>query len=194
MKKSIRFFGGLLHAQETWLNKMADRGYRLVGVDKLIYIFEACEPKRFRYCVEFIGEKSQSGAKQYRVFLEEMGYRVFYKNINLQYAVGKVRWRPWAEKGGQLATSGTTFDRELLIVEKVNDGKPFHLHTTYEDRLRYTRTLRSPYMWLFVMSAALGIVQRTWVWGLFAALSLIPLMAYQLEIMRLKKQAQLQEQ
>ena len=47
------------------------------------------------------------------------------KNINLNYSVGKVRWRPWAEIGGRIATNTTTFNRELLIVEKENDGKPF---------------------------------------------------------------------
>ena len=66
-----------------------------------------------------------------------MGYSVFYKNINLNYSVGKVRWRPWAEIGGRIATNTTTFNRELLIVEKENDGKPFELHTSYEDRANY---------------------------------------------------------
>ena len=55
-----------------------------------------------------------------------MGYSVFYKNINLNYSVGKVRWRPWAEIGGRIATNTTTFNRELLIVEKENDGKPLN--------------------------------------------------------------------
>ena len=64
----------------------------------------------------------------------DMGYKVFFKNINLNYSVGKVRLRPWAEMGGCIATNATTFNRELLIVEKSNDGKPFELHTSYADR------------------------------------------------------------
>ena len=44
----------------------------------------------------FIGQKSKANAEDYHDFLEEMGYSVFYKNINLNYSVGKVRWRPWA--------------------------------------------------------------------------------------------------
>ena len=36
-----------------------------------------------------------------------------------------LRLRPWAEMGGCIATNATTFNRELLIVEKSNDGKPF---------------------------------------------------------------------
>ena len=34
-----------------------------------------------------------------------------------------VRFRPWAEPGGRIATNATTFNRELLIVEKQADGK-----------------------------------------------------------------------
>ena len=29
-KKCYRFFGGLLNAQAKWLNKMSEKGYRLV--------------------------------------------------------------------------------------------------------------------------------------------------------------------
>lgn len=132
-KKYYRFFGGLLTAQEHWLNKMSEKGYRLIRAEKMLYEFEACKPDQVKYCVEFIGQKSKANASDYHEFLEGMGYKVFYKNINLNYSVGKVRLRPWAEKGGRIATNATTFNRELLIVEKDNDGKPFELHTSYED-------------------------------------------------------------
>ena len=39
-KTCYRFFGGLLTAQENWLNKMSERGYRLVQTGKLLYKFE----------------------------------------------------------------------------------------------------------------------------------------------------------
>lgn len=115
-KKCYRFFGGLLNTQEKWLNKKAQNGYRLIRTVKLLYEFKKCKPNQVKYCVEYIGEKSQNSAKDYHDFLEDMGYKVFYKNINLNYSVGKVRWRPWAEKGGRIATNATTFNRELLIV------------------------------------------------------------------------------
>ena len=133
-KKYYRFFGGLFTAQEHWLNKMSEKGYRLIRAEKMLYEFEACKPDQVKYCVEFIGQKSKADASDYHEFLEGMGYKVFYKNINLNYSVGKVRLRPWAEKGGRIATNATTFNRELLIVEKDNDGKPFELHTSYEDK------------------------------------------------------------
>ena len=132
-KKCYRFFGGLLNTQEKWLNKMSEKGYRLVRTGKLLYEFEKCKPDEVTYCVEFIGEKSKESSIDYANFLEDMGYKVFFKNINLNYSVGKVRWRPWAERGGRIATNTTTFNREILIVEKANDGKPFELHTSYDD-------------------------------------------------------------
>ena len=39
-KKCYRFFGGLLNTQEKWLNKMSEKGYRLVRTGKLLYEFE----------------------------------------------------------------------------------------------------------------------------------------------------------
>lgn len=118
-QKYYRFFGGLLTAQEHWLNKMSEKGYRLIRAEKMLYEFEECKPDQVKYCVEFIGQKSKANASDYHEFLEGMGYKVFYKNINLNYSVGKVRLRPWAEKGGRIATNATTFNRELLIVEKI---------------------------------------------------------------------------
>ena len=106
----------------------------------MLYEFEKCNPDEVTYCVEFIGEKSKENATDYADFLEDMGYKVFFKNINLNYSVGKVRWRPWAERGGRIATNTTTFNREILIVEKTNDGKPFELHTSYDDKEKYYRT------------------------------------------------------
>lgn len=192
-KMCYRFFAGLLNVQERWLNKMAGKGYRLVRTGKLLYEFEECEPGQVQYCVEFIGQKSNSSAKEYHDFLEDMGYRVFYKNINLNESVGKIRWRPWAEKGGKIAADVTTFNRELLIVEKKSDGRPFELHTSYEDRQRYYKTLRNPYLCLSAVFAALGIILRTWIWGILSLPFLVPLILYQITLMRLEEQGKLRE-
>ena len=124
-KKCYRFFGNQLIAQEKWLNKMANKGYRLVKIGRMLYEFEKCEPEQMQYHVEFIGNEEPKKAREYCEFLEDMGYKVFYKNLNLNYSVGKMRLRPWAERGGRIATRTTTFDRELLIIEKENDGMPF---------------------------------------------------------------------
>lgn len=192
-KKQYRFFGGLLTMQERWLNKMAHGGYRLVRTGKLLYEFETCRAGEFVYCVDFIGHMAGAGAEEYCGFLEDAGCRVFYKNINLNYSLGKIRFRPWAEKGGKIATDFTTFNRELLIVEKKNDGKPFQLHTTYEDRAGYCRILQKPYLFTLLLFSAAGILMRAWLWGVFAVPFLIPVILYQAEAIRMRKLAKTEE-
>lgn len=193
MKKYF-FFGSFLSAQEKWLNKMASQGYRLVRTEKLMYEFEECKPNEFQYHVEFIGEKSKEHAEEYKRFLEdEMGYRVMYKNINLNYSVGKVRYRPWAEKGGRIATNSTTFNRELLIVEKENDEKPFELHTSYDDMISYYKILQKPWLFMVIGFGILGIAMRSVVGGAFAIISLIPLIFYQISLSKLKREANTKE-
>ncbi len=192
-KRCYRFFGGLLTAQERWLNRMAETGFRLVRSGKLLYEFETCEPGAYQYRMEFIGHKSKQNAADYISFLEDCGYHVFVKNLNLNYAVGKVRWRPWAEKGARMATNKTTFNRELLIVEKKNDGKPFELHTTYEDQAGYYRTLRDPWLYLFVLLAVLGIAGRSVLLGSLALVSLAPVVVYQVQASKANKNAGIKE-
>lgn len=77
--KKYRYFGGFLTLQEKWLNKMANKGYRLVGVGKMTYKFEICSPNQYQYAVEFIADKPQKEAQSYKAFLEGCGYTVFLK-------------------------------------------------------------------------------------------------------------------
>lgn len=65
-KKCGRYFGGLLSSQARWLDKMSDRGWRLVRAERLIYEFEPCRPGQVRYCVEYIGNRSHADAEEYR--------------------------------------------------------------------------------------------------------------------------------
>ena len=188
-KKCYRFFGGLLNAQAKWLNKMSEKGYQLVRTGTLLYEFEKCKPDEVTYCVEFIGEKSKENATDYADFLEDMGYKVFFKNINLNYSVGKVRWRPWAERGGRIATNTTTFNREILIVEKTNDGKPFELHTSYDDKEKYYRNLRNPWLFLLLLFALFTIIKHSIVLGIFSLVSAIPSILYQLQIIDVRQKA-----
>lgn len=152
-KKYYRFFGGFLRSQEKWLNKMADKGYRLIRSSKASYEFEECKPGQYRYAVEFVGERSKQDAEKYAAFLEDCGYKVLFKNLNLDYSVLKAVFRPWAKKGGRVATTVGAYNRELLIVEKENDGRPFELHTTEEDIREYRKTVRKP--WIFLIATIL---------------------------------------
>ena len=171
-KKCYRFFGGLLNTQEKWLNKMSEKGYRLVRTGRMLYEFEKCNPDEVTYCVEFIGEKSKENATDYANFLEDMGYKVFFKNINLNYSVGKVRLRPWAEMGGCIATNATTFNRELLIVEK-----------------SYYRTLRNPWLFLLLLFALFALIKHSLALGIFSLISAIPSILYQIQIIVVRQKA-----
>ena len=192
-KKCYRFFGGLLTAQANWLNKMSEKGYRLIRTGKLLYEFEECKPNQVQYSVEFIGQKSKDNAKDYHDFLEDMGYKVWYKNINLNYSVGKVRWRPWAEKGGRVATNSTTFNRELLIVEKENDSKPFELHTSFEDKESYYKMLCNPWLLMLIMFGVFAVIYRSIPFGVIALVSLIPVIVYLAQVMKVKREAKTKE-
>ena len=175
--KKYYFFGSFLSAQEKWLNKMASQGYRLVRTEKLLYDFETKE-----------------NAENYKSFLEnEMGYKVMFKNINLNYSVGKVRYRPWAENGGRMATNSTTFNRELLIIERENDEKPFVLHTSYDDMISYYKILQKPWLYMLILFGILGIALSSPVFGVFAAISLCPVILYQISLAKLKREASTKE-
>ncbi len=192
-KKCYRFFGGLLTAQTNWLNKMSEKGYRLIRTEKMLYEFEQCKPNQVKYCVDFIAQKSKDDAKDYYNFLEDMGYKVFYKNINLNYSIGKVRWRPWAEKGGRIATNNTTFNRELLIVEKENDGKAFELHTSYEDKEKYYSVLRNPWLLIAFIFAIFTITNSSIIFGMLAFISLIPAIIYQVQVIIARRESKIRE-
>lgn len=194
MEKRYRYFWSLLGAQAQWLDKMSDRGLRLVRTEKLLYEFEPCDPGEYRYCVEFVAYLSRDKAEDYACFLEDCGYRVWFKNVNLDWNVGKVEARPWADPGGRLASNATTYGRELLIVEKKNDGKPFRLHTSCEDKALYYRAQRRPALFLFVVMAILAAVLRSWPAGIFAALALVALIRYQIALAGLKRQGSIQEE
>ncbi len=192
-KRCYRYFGGLLTAQENWLNKMSKKGYRLVRTGKVLYEFEDCKPDQVRYYVEFIGHKSVEHAKEYYSFLEEIGYQVFYKNYNLNYSAGKVRWRPWAEKGGRIATNAGTFNRELLIVEMENDAKPIELHTSYEDKEKYYSNLRNPWLFMLLMFAVSAMITRSVLFGAAALTVLFPVILYQTQVMKMRCEAKIKE-
>jgi len=198
-KKVYRYFFDFLKGQEKWLNKMADKGYRLIECSQLSYVFETCNPSEYEYVVELVGDKTISQVKEYKKSLLDMGYKALSKNINANYSIGKVRWRPWAKGLGQIATSPGTYNHELLIVEKKADGVPFKLHTNRLDILSMYRTARNMYVWgisnLFVLLVLTLLVTNSVnpiilclqvLIFLFLVLWAIPTVKLMLEIQKLK--------
>ena len=193
-----RFFAGFMGSQAKWLNSMAEKGYRLVKTGKLEYEFEECDPGKYVYTVEYVGDKSMEEEENYKAFLEDMGYQVFYKNMNLDYSIMKLTYRPWANKGGKISTTKTTYNRELLIVEKENDGKPFELHTEKEDQIGYYNTIAKP--WYFAVFLALLLAVIFWpnmlptaVCGGLAVLFALPIVVMAIKVSKIKKERELEE-
>ncbi len=193
-----RFFAGFMRSQERWLNSMADKGYRLVKTGKLEYTFDECEPGKYRYAVEYVGDKSMEDEEAYKAFLEDMGYTVFYKNINLDFSTAKLVYRPWANKGGRISTTGSTLFKELLIVEKENDGTEFRLHTEKEDSIEYYKRLSHP--WYFAVFLCLALMVIYWPMVLpvvlfagLTALFALPIIIMECRIHKIKKEKELEE-
>ena len=189
MRKSVRkFFWLFFTSQEQWLNRMSDEGWQLVGTTISGYEFEECEKGKYRYKVAYIANRSNESAEAYVKSLEDCGYRVLYKNANLNYSTGKVEYRPWAEEGGRIATEKTTLHKELLIIEKENDGTAFELCATFEQRYSSYNRLRLWGIIGLVVTAALAMVGKSIAWGIVVVLPLVWTVLFHREIGRLKKE------
>ena len=80
-----------------------------------------------------------------------------------------------------------------MIVEKVNDGKPFELHTSYEDKEAYYRNLRNPWLLILFMFAAATLINGSIVFGVLSLASLIPVLVYQRQVMQNRREAKTKE-
>lgn len=132
----------MLKAQAKWLNKMALRGWRLADTGKLDYSFIPCEPGAYQYAVDFVGNLSRAHGDDYAAFLSGFGYKTWFKNVNLQWSRGKVRWNPAGEPGARISSDRTNLDRELLIVERRAEPGEFLLYTSAGDEIEVLRGMR----------------------------------------------------
>lgn len=187
----------MLRAQAKWLNKQCSRGWRLVDTDKLSYTFEPCEPGAYQYAVDFVGNLSREHGADYAAFLADCGYRTWYKNVNLQWSYGKVRWNPWGEPGARIISSNTTLDRELLIVERRAEPGEFRLYTSPEDETASLRSRRRRTMYAALIFAALGALavalklctpRESLPFWIFALVFAIPSAVYTWQIHRTKRE------
>ena len=201
-KRYVRYFCGFIDAQRNWLNSMSSKGYRLVHTDKLIFEFEECEPNKYCYCVDFVAHKSNKKMKDYKNFLEQIGYKVITKNANLNWSIGKIRFRPYGDGAGKIATSPGNYNKELLIVEKLNDSRPFELHTTTEDKILYYKSQKNAYASILLICAVIFLYklftmkQLTFSNGSILVLGMLftfPTLAFQRQIWNIKKHTKLNE-
>ena len=161
MKKVYRYFIGFIDAEEKWLNKMASDGYRLVRISRFVYVFETCQKSEYEYRIELVADKSHKEIIEYKTFLEDLGLHTFSKNLNLNYSIGKMKWRPWAKGIGQLVASPGSYNKELLIIEKKHDEKPFEIHTDLDDRINYYKERRNMFAFTSILLISLVVFGRT---------------------------------
>jgi hypothetical protein len=193
-----------MDGQKRWLNEMAARGFRLKECGKISYVFEECKPGMYEYTIEFVGDKSNAKAREYQSYLEGLGFRTFTKNVNLNLSFGKARWRPYARGMGQIATSPGSYNKELLILEKKKDGKPFELHTDMRDKLDIYKNIRNAYAYSVILM--IGLAAMTFIpgisslstpliWALRAIIAavgifyLIPTVQYSLQVRHMKTES-----
>lgn len=187
----------MLKAQAKWLNKMALRGWRLADTGKLDYSFIPCEPGAYQYAVDFVGNLSRAHGDDYAAFLSGFGYKTWFKNVNLQWSRGKVRWNPAGEPGARIISDRANLDRELLIVERRAEPGEFLLYTSAVDEIEVLRGMRRRSLCPALIFAALGAlalalelctpVQSLAFW-VVAAMFAVPSAVYTWRILRLRRE------
>lgn len=198
---------------------MSDKGYRLKKTGSIFYYFEQCEKGKYIYDVDFVANKSYSELKNYEIFLEESNIKYIEKAASVgKLAIGNVRWRPYADKAARVATSNGMIKRELLILEKENNGKDFAINTTIKDKINSLKIMRRPTISMIVFTGAMllltnGDLINNYKWSLFEIdlftnisnpiimgilviveiLLFINLIKFNIEIKKLKKESDIYE-
>lgn len=140
--------------------------------------------------------------KEYQIFLEDIGYKVFFKNANLNCSILKVRLRPYGSGTGKISTKPGSYNKEIFILEKKNDGRAFELHTTNTDKAEYSKPIRNAWLYLSIFFMAFSIWDfinmgassgKVILFSVLGALSMIPVVFYQRQINHYMKDARLEE-
>ncbi|AEE90948.1 MAG: DUF2812 domain-containing protein [Tepidanaerobacter acetatoxydans] len=156
--RKFKLFMNPVEGQAHWLNEQAKNGWKLSKVGRLFYEFEPSNPGEYQYAVDYIGNKSNQERIKYEEFISEMNITYYEKPINLgHFSIGKVKYRPFADKGGKIATSRGMINRELLILEKKNDGKPFAIYSNITDKIEALKERRKPYIYFIVFTLLMGL-------------------------------------
>ena len=62
-----------------------------------------------------------------------------------------------------------------------------------DDKEKYYRNLRNPWLFLLLMFALFAVTKQSIIFGIFALVSIIPGSIYQIQIMKIRKEAKTQE-
>ena len=179
MSKFIfKYFFNFLGPQKKWLNEMAEKGYRLVEVSTFGYRFERCLKSEYIYEVIYRGYRRKEISIPYINRLLDSGYNVFIKGLNrtmsseklkLKHSLGEVYNPKFSPRDGY---------KDVLIIEKKNDGKTFEWISPKDNNLRvlkYMRAIALGLTILFIVLFFLGYSEKPALAAIFSILFFIPL-------------------
>ena len=130
MSKTVwKFCFDFLEGQEKWLNRMAQRGWRLTGCGRARYTFEPAAPGAYEYAVVYLAGQPSDMVRDYGHYLELRGLRAFAKSMTLNFSFGKTRWQPYENQAQSTLPQAGEYGKELLILERESGGEAFS-HTT----------------------------------------------------------------
>lgn len=139
----FKYFFNFLGPQKKWLNEMAGKGWRLVEVSTFGYRFERCLKSEYIYEVVYSGYRRKEISIPYLNRLLDSGYNVFIKGLNrtmsseklkLKHSLGKVYNPKFSPRDGY---------KDVLIIEKKNDGKSFEVISVRDNNLRDLKFMRA---------------------------------------------------
>jgi hypothetical protein len=126
MSKFIfKYFFDFMGSQKRWLNQLSHEGYHLVKVSSFGYTFEECERDAYSYEIIYRGFQRREFSEPYMDQLLDSGYNVFIKGLNRNLSSEILKDK---QNKGRLYNpkfSPRNGFKEVLIIEKRNDGKPF---------------------------------------------------------------------
>lgn len=163
--KKFRLFFNSIEGRKKWLNHIAKEGYCLQSIRGKGIMYEFVESdKPYEYAVQYIGYMSNKERIEYQSLLKDLGYHYWNVAINVgQISYGRMKWRPYADLQGQIATSPGMINREILVIEKRADQKPFQLFSDNQSSILDLKRRRRSYIYLAVFSLVfMGMSYSSW--------------------------------
>ena len=132
-----------VYGQEKWLNKMAQRGLRLVSVNYTAYEFETCDPGQYEYHIEVVKGKTKEEILDRQRYLARRGIKSIPKSISNNRTVGNAKAHSIGSGESQVVIVPDLKLPELLILERTKDSKEFEIHADTAVRDKYYQRLRT---------------------------------------------------
>lgn len=193
MATQMKLFLNPLAGRERYLNRMAEKGFRLLHSGSILHRFEKTQ-EPLHYSVQYIGHMNSRERLDYVNFLQGLNMTLHYAPLNLgKFAFGNLRWRPYNKPSSSLASTSGMMNKEILIIESTGE-KEIPVFTDKSSQQDDLRIRRGPYFYLalaavvFILLGALKLQgnliswtyysfrpldQYPWIWIVVGALMLL---------------------